>query len=139
MRIAHFVQRYPPALGGSETYFARLSRYLVERSDQVTVFTTNGLDLEAFWSMRARTLKPGREWIDGVEVRRHALLRIPWQRLVLKTLSLIPHNSWRARRIGSSSRQKASVRCCSIAASRRRSWCYKGWASMSRRVPAAIG
>src|SRR5439155_1157544 len=28
MRVAHFVQRYPPALGGSEAYFARLSRYL---------------------------------------------------------------------------------------------------------------
>ena len=24
MRVAHFVQRYPPALGGSEAYFARL-------------------------------------------------------------------------------------------------------------------
>ena len=29
MRVAHFIQRYPPALGGSEAYFARLSRYLV--------------------------------------------------------------------------------------------------------------
>ena len=40
MRIAHFVHRYPPALGGSEAYFARLSRFLAAQGDQVTVFTT---------------------------------------------------------------------------------------------------
>ena len=34
MRIAHFVPRYPPALGGSEAYFARLSGDLT-RSDSV--------------------------------------------------------------------------------------------------------
>ena len=28
MHVAHFVHRYPPALGGSEAYFARLSEYL---------------------------------------------------------------------------------------------------------------
>src|SRR5205807_1272984 len=40
MRIAHFIQRYPPALGGSESYFARLSRYLAAGGNEVTVFTT---------------------------------------------------------------------------------------------------
>jgi hypothetical protein len=50
MRIAHFVQRYPPALGGSEDYFARLSRYLAASGDHVTVFTTTAVDLPAFWS-----------------------------------------------------------------------------------------
>ena len=52
LRVAHFVQRYPPSLGGSEAYFARLSRHLAAVGDQVTVFTTNALDLEAFWSRR---------------------------------------------------------------------------------------
>src|SRR5438132_1398950 len=33
MRAAHFVQRYPPALGGSEAYFARLSRHLAAAGD----------------------------------------------------------------------------------------------------------
>ena len=95
MRVAHFVQRYPPALGGSEAYFARLSRHLVAQGDHVTVFTTNALDLDAFWSMRGRCLKPGRERLDGVDVRRHAMLRLPWQRVWLKALSLIPHAGWR--------------------------------------------
>ena len=54
MRVAHFIQRYPPALGGSEAYFARLSRYLAAQGDQVTVFTSNAVDLEAFWSRRGR-------------------------------------------------------------------------------------
>src|SRR6516162_8437785 len=96
MRVAHFVQRYPPALGGSEAYFARLSRHLAAQGDHVTVFTTNALDLDAFWSMRGRCLKPGRERLDGVDVRRHAMLRLPWQRVWLKALSLVPHSGWRA-------------------------------------------
>jgi glycosyltransferase involved in cell wall biosynthesis len=96
MHVAHFVQRYPPALGGSEVYFARLSRYLAAKGDHVTVFTTTALDLDALWSSRGRCLKPGRQWLDGVEVRRHALLRLPWQRVWLKALSLVPHAGWRA-------------------------------------------
>ena len=67
MRVAHFVQRYPPALGGSEAYFARLSRYLADRHDQVTVFTTTAVDLEAFWSTRGTTVRPGIQLEDGVE------------------------------------------------------------------------
>lgn len=96
MRIAHFVQRYPPALGGSEAYFARLSRSLVEAGHQVTVFTTTALDLEAFWSRRGRRLRPGRSVEDGVEVRRFDLCHVPLQRYVLKALSLLPHRGWQA-------------------------------------------
>ena len=94
MRVAHFVQRYPPALGGSEAYFARLSRYLVERGDAVTVFTTNALDLEAFWSRRGRCLPAGVTQEAGVEVRRYPLWRLPGQRWLLKALSYFPHRSW---------------------------------------------
>src|SRR5215471_11462452 len=94
MRVAHFVQRYPPALGGSEAYFARLSRHLCAAGDQVTVFTTAALDLEAFWSSRARALPPGTTQEDGVEVRRYALLRWPARRYALKLLSLFPNRHW---------------------------------------------
>jgi glycosyltransferase involved in cell wall biosynthesis len=96
MRVAHFVQRYPPALGGSEAYFARLSRYLAAAGDDVTVFTTNALDLEAFWSRRGRCLPAGTTILDGVEVRRHALWRLPAQGALLKALSLLPHRGWQA-------------------------------------------
>jgi glycosyltransferase involved in cell wall biosynthesis len=94
MRIAHFVQRYPPALGGSEAYFARLSRHLVERGHQVTVFTTNAIDLEAFWSKRGRCLPTEVTWEDGLEIRRYAAWRWPGRRYILKTLSFIPNRPW---------------------------------------------
>jgi glycosyltransferase involved in cell wall biosynthesis len=94
MRVAHFVQRYPPALGGSEAYFARLSSYLVEAGDQVTVHTTNAVDLEAFWSSRGKTLRAGKRNEEGVQVHRHALLRLPEHRRVLKLLSFVPIKPW---------------------------------------------
>jgi glycosyltransferase involved in cell wall biosynthesis len=94
MRIAHFVQRYPPALGGSEAYFARLSRYLAAAGDRVCVFTTTAVDLEAFWSPRGRSLPAGTTTEDSVEVRRHSLIRWPGRRYLLKALSLFPHRLW---------------------------------------------
>jgi glycosyltransferase involved in cell wall biosynthesis len=94
MRIAHFIQRYPPALGGSEAYFARLSRYLAAAGDQVTVFTSTALDLEAFWSPRGRCLPSGVTHEDSVEVRRYRLLRWPGRRWILKPLSLVPLRRW---------------------------------------------
>lgn len=94
MRVAHFVQRYPPALGGSEDYFARLSRYLAAQGDEVTVFTTAAVDLEAFWTSRGRCLRPGTRHEEGVEVRRYGLWRLPWHTRVLKGLSLLPHRGW---------------------------------------------
>src|SRR6266446_227483 len=94
LRVAHFVQRYPPAVGGSEAYFARLSRYLAAQDMDVTVFTTNALDLEAFWSKRGRCLAPGVTLEDGVTVRRYRLWRAPEHRHLLKILSQIPARTW---------------------------------------------
>jgi glycosyltransferase involved in cell wall biosynthesis len=94
MRIAHFIQRYPPALGGSEAYFGRLSRFLADRNHHVTVFTSNAVDLQAFWSLRARCCAPGITREERVEVRRYSLLRWPGRRYVLKPLSLIPLRRW---------------------------------------------
>src|SRR5437899_633567 len=94
MRLAHFMQRYPPALGGSESYFARLSRWCVQGGDQVTVFTSNALALEAFWSRAGCCLPAGVGVEDGVTVRRYPLWRMPGRRWLLKPLSLIPHRLW---------------------------------------------
>jgi glycosyltransferase involved in cell wall biosynthesis len=94
MHVAHFIQRYPPALGGSEAYFARLSRYLVDVGERVTISTTNALDLEAFWSLRGQCLPKGTSTEEGVEIHRHAVWRWPGRRYVLKTLSLVPHRRW---------------------------------------------
>jgi glycosyltransferase involved in cell wall biosynthesis len=94
MRVAHFVQRYPPALGGSEAYFARLSRHLAAAGDRVTVFTTNAVALEAFWTTRGRCLRPGTADEAGVEVRRYRLWRAPGHRRLLRALSLVPYRPW---------------------------------------------
>jgi glycosyltransferase involved in cell wall biosynthesis len=94
LRIAHFVQRYPPALGGSEAYFARLSRFLVEEGHQVTVFTTTALDLEAFWKTSGRCAPSGVSLQDGVTVHRYSLWRAPEQRHILRVLSQIPIRPW---------------------------------------------
>jgi glycosyltransferase involved in cell wall biosynthesis len=94
MRVAHFVQRYPPALGGAEAYFARLSRWLAAAGDEVTVFTTAALDLPAFWSPRGRCLPAGTTVEDGVTVRRYPLWRLPGRRWLLKPLSLVPLRTW---------------------------------------------
>src|SRR5205807_2886829 len=95
LRVAHFVQRYPPALGGSEAYFARLSRHLAAVGDRVTVFTTSALDLEAFWLPHGRRLPAGVTREDGIEVRRYAPA---WcfrgRRYLLKALSLPPLRRW---------------------------------------------
>jgi glycosyltransferase involved in cell wall biosynthesis len=95
LRIAHFVQRYPPALGGSEAYFARLSRWLVGQGDRVSVFTTNADALEAFWLPTGRCLPAGVSLDDGVEVRRYRLVgRCRGRRWLLKPLSLLPWRTW---------------------------------------------
>ncbi len=94
MRIAHFCHRYPPALGGSEAYIARLGRYLAAAGDDITTFTTTALDLEAFWSPRARCLATGATREDGVEVRRYPLWRVRGRRYLLKPLSWLPHRLW---------------------------------------------
>ena len=97
MRIAHFIHRYPPALGGSEAYFARLSQFLVESGDEVVVFTTTAFDLEAFWDRRARQLPAGAGVEEGVEVRRFRLNHLPLaHRYILKALSLFPLPRWQA-------------------------------------------
>jgi glycosyltransferase involved in cell wall biosynthesis len=94
MRLAHFIQRYPPALGGSEAYFARLSRYCAERGDAVTVFTSNALSLDAFWSHQGSCLPSGVETEAGVTIRRYPLWSMPGRRWLLKPLSLVPHRLW---------------------------------------------
>ncbi len=120
MHVAHFVHRYPPAVGGSEAYFARLGEYLAACGDAVTVWTTTAVELEAFWQ-RGRgevgeapgtpppTPSPKKgggfqtpppflgEGVGGrgsVHVRRFPPLRWPARRYTLKAASLVPVRPW---------------------------------------------
>lgn len=96
MRIAHFIHRYPPALGGAESYFSRLSEYLQMNDHDVSVFTSNAHDLSAFWSPQGRCLEAGDDNHRGVCVRRFPLWRIYGRRWLLKPLSMLtPSYSWK--------------------------------------------
>jgi glycosyltransferase involved in cell wall biosynthesis len=102
MHVAHFIQRYPPALGGSEAYFARLGDYLASCGDEVTVWTTDAIRLEEFWRRPVNPeIRPGStleanfhtSWAPLV-VRRYPLLRFPGRRYLLKALSFLPVPRW---------------------------------------------
>ena len=58
MHVAQFIQRYPPALGGSEAYTARLCEYLAARGDSVTVWTSDAVELSEMWAGRRPTPPP---------------------------------------------------------------------------------
>lgn len=94
LRVAQFVQRYPPALGGSEAFVARLSRYLADQGDRVAVYTSNALDLTAFWRPDSACTPSGSVLQDDIEVRRYPLWRFRGRRYLLKALSLFPHLTW---------------------------------------------
>lgn len=96
MHIAHFVQRYPPALGGAEAYFQRLSRYFALRGHTVNVWTTTALDLEAFWTQKSRSLPADTTLDEQVHVRRFDVWRWPLRRYLLKALSFFPNHTWQA-------------------------------------------
>ncbi|MFM8271038.1 MAG: glycosyltransferase family 4 protein, partial [Gemmata sp.] len=120
MHVAQFVQRFPPALGGSEAYTARLCEYLTNRGDAVSVWTSEAIDLSEMWG-RARTppppdvppepyrekgtsragRAPGLSASDSPSptgmrfgLRRYAPLYFPGRRYVLKALSLLPVRRW---------------------------------------------
>lgn len=96
MNILEVVQRFPPAWGGSEKYFRKLAHFLASRGHQVSVWTSNALDLEAFWSGGGKTLPAGISSDSGVTLTRFPLMRLPLQRQILRVLSRIPIRSWQA-------------------------------------------
>ncbi len=94
MHVAHFIQRFPPALGGSEAYFERLSRWRQSRGDCVTVWTSTALDLSAFWSRDAKQLGAGVTSPDGIVIRRYEPSHWFARRHLLKLLSFVPSARW---------------------------------------------
>ncbi|MCE9533090.1 MAG: glycosyltransferase family 4 protein, partial [Planctomycetes bacterium] len=94
MHVAHFIQRFPPALGGSEAYFDRLSRWRHDQGDDVTVWTSTAIDLSAFWSSTGKQLRPGTSVEDGLTIRRYEPSHWFARRHFLKLLSFIPSAPW---------------------------------------------
>lgn len=100
-RLHHVVvclHRYPPALGGAESYAQRLANYLhSERGCQVRVWTTTAQTLEQMWHPLPSLYSPIREVCREAVIERFPPLRgFPGRRWVFKALSLLPHPLWRS-------------------------------------------
>jgi glycogen synthase len=88
MRVLFLIHRYPPARGGSEQYVQEMARRLVREGHQATVYTSNVLDMEAFWG-RGRRTEPGVEDDEGVEVHRFAARVLPLHAAVSRLARLL--------------------------------------------------
>jgi glycosyltransferase involved in cell wall biosynthesis len=75
VKILNVVQRYPPAVGGSETWCQEVCRWLAQKGHQVTVLTLDVNEEEEFWRDphdQDRTLVMGKLTLDrDVRVRRY--------------------------------------------------------------------
>ncbi len=75
MNILNVIQRYPPAVGGSETWCQEVCRYLAKQGHQVQVLTLNVNKEEEFWREPLdceHTVALGRlAWDQGVRIRRY--------------------------------------------------------------------
>jgi glycosyltransferase involved in cell wall biosynthesis len=98
MRIAWFIPRYHPAIGGAEAFARAMVRRFVERGHAVDVFTTDAEELWYFTDRRRKRLdEPAGEWIDGAFVRRLPIQHIPLRKYVTRLLALSPRWSARCR------------------------------------------
>lgn len=76
MRILHVTQGYAPAIGGTERLIQRVSEELARRAeDEVTVFTTDCYNGDAFYSPGLPSLPSGWSDVNGVRVRRFPVRR----------------------------------------------------------------
>ena len=75
MKVLHVIQRYPPAVGGSETWCRELCQYLAATGDEMKVLTFDVVEEEEFWRdppVDQCTIRLGRlDWDDRVLVRRY--------------------------------------------------------------------
>lgn len=72
MQVLHLVHGYPPAIGGTEFLFQRISEQLVSQyGDQVTVFTTNAYNTDLFVNPDMVAIPPREnEMAGGVKIHR---------------------------------------------------------------------
>lgn len=98
LHVAHFIHRYPPAVGGAEAYFARLGEYFESCGDTVTVWTSTAVELAEMWTTSRDCEGAGFESPapsrSRLVVKRYPPLAFPLRRYVLKALSLLPVRPW---------------------------------------------
>ena len=108
MRFLHLIQRYHPAVGGSEWYIKMLSEGLVQQGHSVEVLTTTALEVDSLWrSDRAHVgaclpqagehAAPLHEEINGVKVHRIRPRYLPFHGKTMTLLSFLPGLSFKGR------------------------------------------
>ncbi|MBU4239935.1 MAG: glycosyltransferase family 4 protein [Actinobacteria bacterium] len=90
MRCLHIIQRYWPARGGSEKFIVEISERLAADGHQVTVFTTDAIDIQHFWLGGKERIDRPTETRNGVEVHRFNVRRLPKHARALKVLEKVP-------------------------------------------------
>ncbi|MEI6181553.1 MAG: glycosyltransferase, partial [Chloroflexales bacterium] len=75
MHFLHLVQLYNQASGASR-YFREIGARLVGDGHQVTVLTTDALDLEYFWDAGKQRLSTGVTWDGGMRIIRFPVRRL---------------------------------------------------------------
>jgi glycosyltransferase involved in cell wall biosynthesis len=97
LRIVHICPRYPPAPGGAELFFSKLSAGLARAGHDVEVWTTTARSVDAFTSSDPGALPAGSSRDDGVTVRRYPLWHPPLRRYLLTALHPLPFGrTWKA-------------------------------------------
>ncbi len=101
MRIAWFIHRYFPCVGGAENYGRAMVRRFVGAGHEVDVLTSDAHDLWYFTDRgRRRVDAPVESTVDGARVRRFPVRHLPMQRYFGRLLSYAPH--WPTRCVASS-------------------------------------
>ena len=87
MRVLHIIQRYPPAIGGSEKWCGDLCRYLAKKGIITEVATINLDNMEAFfkWLPDERySLFGHHDYDQGVFIKRYKLWSFAYRTLGVK-------------------------------------------------------
>lgn len=90
MRCLHLIHRYWPARGGSEKFMIEISERLAAEGHQVTVFTTDAIDIQHYWLPGKERSSVPHEVRNGVEINRFRVRRLPKHPQALRVLGKIP-------------------------------------------------
>lgn len=77
MRILHVINRYWPSPGGAERHIQEYAERQVAEGHEVTIFTTNALDLAYFWDNRKASVSRLSERHNGVRIERFPIVHLP--------------------------------------------------------------
>jgi glycogen(starch) synthase len=86
VKFLHVIDRYFPAISGSEIYMQEIGERLALEGHAVSVYTTEAAELEYFWSNHQRPITARAEEHNGVQIQRFPVERLPLARLTYPTL-----------------------------------------------------